>query len=106
MKTVVTQFMEQAKRDPARIAVLDKQGAITYGRMNNLSAHLAERILERIGGKDHRGRIALSRFTGEKHVMVNWIFNNRLEPEAERLESFHDLYIQILEALIRKQSEI
>ena len=59
MKTVVTQFIEQAKKDPARIAVLDKQGAITYGRMNNLSAHLAERILERIGGKDHRGRIAL-----------------------------------------------
>ena len=51
MKTVVTQFIEQAKKDPARIAVLDKQGAITYGRMNNLSAHLAERILERIGGK-------------------------------------------------------
>ena len=37
MKTVVTQFIEQAKKDPARIAVLDKQGAITYGRMNNLS---------------------------------------------------------------------
>lgn len=27
--------------------------------------------------------IALSRFTGKKHVMTNWIFNNRLAPEAE-----------------------
>ena len=27
--------------------------------------------------------IALSRFTGEPRVMVNWIFNNRLSPEAE-----------------------
>lgn len=26
--------------------------------------------------------IALSRFTGKKHVMTNWIFNNRLSPEA------------------------
>ena len=26
--------------------------------------------------------IALSRFTGKKHVMTNWIFNNRLAPEA------------------------
>lgn len=27
--------------------------------------------------------IALSRFTGKNHVMTNWIFNNRLSPEAE-----------------------
>ncbi len=27
--------------------------------------------------------IALHRFTGKQHVMVNWIFNNRLAPEAE-----------------------
>jgi hypothetical protein len=26
--------------------------------------------------------MALSGFTGEKHVIVNWIFNNRLAPEA------------------------
>ena len=26
--------------------------------------------------------IALSRFTGKKHVMTNWIYNNRLSPEA------------------------
>ncbi len=29
------------------------------------------------------GLLALSRFTGEEHVLVNWIFNNRLSPEAE-----------------------
>ena len=29
------------------------------------------------------GLLALSRFTGKKHVMINWIFNNRLAPEAE-----------------------
>ena len=28
------------------------------------------------------GLLALSRFTGKKHVMINWIFNNRLSPEA------------------------
>ncbi|MBQ7215596.1 MAG: amino acid adenylation domain-containing protein [Synergistaceae bacterium] len=27
--------------------------------------------------------LALSRFTGKQHVMTNWIFNNRLAPEAE-----------------------
>ena len=49
--------------------------------------------------------IALSRFTGREHVMINWIFNNRLAPEAEntagmliknlpaalRMEEFNDL---------------
>ncbi len=28
------------------------------------------------------GLLALSRFTGRSHVMINWIFNNRLAPEA------------------------
>ena len=27
--------------------------------------------------------VALSRFTGKQHVMINWIFNNRLAPESE-----------------------
>ncbi len=27
--------------------------------------------------------VTLSRFTGKQHVMVNWIFNNRLAPESE-----------------------
>ncbi|MCR5167056.1 MAG: amino acid adenylation domain-containing protein, partial [Oscillospiraceae bacterium] len=27
--------------------------------------------------------VALSRFTGKQHVMINWIFNNRLSPESE-----------------------
>ncbi len=31
------------------------------------------------------GLLALSRFTGRKHVLINWIFNNRLSPEAENV---------------------
>ena len=31
------------------------------------------------------GLIALSRFTGRKHVMINWIFNNCLAPETENI---------------------
>jgi amino acid adenylation domain-containing protein len=31
------------------------------------------------------GLIALSRFTGKKHVLINWIFNNRLSPETENV---------------------
>ena len=59
MANVVKQFLEQAKLHPDRIAVLDSQGALTYDRMNNLSAYMAEQILERLGGRNHRGRIAL-----------------------------------------------
>lgn len=29
------------------------------------------------------GLIALSRYTGKQHVMINWIFNNRLSPDSE-----------------------
>ena len=43
MRTVVNEFLKQAKLHPDNIAVLDIQGAITYDRMNNLSAHLAEK---------------------------------------------------------------
>ena len=59
MKTVVSEFIRQAEQHPDRIAVLDVQGAVSYDRMNNLSAYLAEQILARIGGREHRGRIAL-----------------------------------------------
>jgi non-ribosomal peptide synthetase component F len=58
MKTVIDEFLKQAEQHPDAIAVMDIQGAITYGRMNNLSAYLAEQILERIG-RGNRGRIAL-----------------------------------------------
>ena len=58
MKTVIDEFLKQAEQHPDAIAVMDIQGAITYGRMNNLSAYLAEQILERIG-RENRGRIAL-----------------------------------------------
>ena len=46
MKTVVNEFLKQAALHPDNIAVLDIQGAVTYDRMNNLSACLAEKILE------------------------------------------------------------
>ena len=59
MKTVVTQFLEQAKKHPNNPAVLDIYGTYTYERMNLRSAYLAEQILESIGGKGQRGRIAL-----------------------------------------------
>ncbi|MER2054263.1 MAG: amino acid adenylation domain-containing protein [Clostridia bacterium] len=59
MKTVVTQFLEQAAKHPKNPAVLDIRGTYTYERMNNRSAYLAEQILEKIGGKGKRGRIAL-----------------------------------------------
>jgi amino acid adenylation domain-containing protein len=59
MNTVVSEFLEQAGLHPDKIAALDIQGAITYDRMNNLSAYLAEKILQSLGGKDRRGRIAV-----------------------------------------------
>ena len=59
MITVVRQFLKHADTHPDNPAVLDIRGTITYGRMNNLSAYLAERILEILGGKNCRGRIAL-----------------------------------------------
>ncbi len=59
MRTVVTEFIRQAELHPDNIAVLDIQGAATYDRINRMSACLAEQILERIGGKENRGRIAL-----------------------------------------------
>ena len=58
MRTVIDEFLKRAEKHPDAIAVMDIQGAITYGRMNNLSAYLAEQILERIGMENH-GRIAL-----------------------------------------------
>ena len=59
METLIQKFLEQAEKHPQNIAVLDMQGTITYDRMNRLSAYLAERILERLGGKDRRGRVVL-----------------------------------------------
>ena len=59
MKTIITAFLRQAEQHPGNIAVMDVRGAITYDRMNSLSAYLAEEILRRLGGMDRRGRIAL-----------------------------------------------
>ena len=47
------------------------------------------------------GLIALSRFTGRKHVMINWIFNNRLAPEAENTVG---MLIRNLPAAIRMET--
>ena len=59
MRTFVSKFLKQAELHPDNIAVLDIQGAITYDRVNSLSAFLAEKILECQGGEKSRGRIAL-----------------------------------------------
>ena len=59
MKTVVTMFLEQAAKHPKNPAVLDIRGTYTYERMNNRSAYLAERIMEQLGGKGKKGRVAL-----------------------------------------------
>ncbi len=57
MESVITQFLRQAEKYPDHTAVLDRRGAITYERMNRISAYLAGQILERLNGG--RGRIAL-----------------------------------------------
>jgi len=65
-------------------------GISQAGRMRRL-AFDAEQVkaAEEYWGVSHSvmavsaGLLALSRFTGEKHVMINWIFNNRLAPETE-----------------------
>ena len=59
METYVKQFLNQARRFPKHPAALDIQGAMTYDRLNRLSACLAERILKELGGEDRRGRIAV-----------------------------------------------
>ncbi|MBQ9251120.1 MAG: amino acid adenylation domain-containing protein [Clostridia bacterium] len=58
-RTIIQKFLDQAEQSPDRVASLDIQGAMTYGRLNQLSAHLAEQTLERLGGREHRGRVAL-----------------------------------------------
>ena len=55
METYVKQFLNQARRFPKHPAALDIQGAMTYDRLNRLSACLAERILKELGGEDRRG---------------------------------------------------
>lgn len=57
MESVITQFLRQAEKYPDRTAVLDRRGAITYERMNRISAYLAGQIIDRLSGS--RGRIAL-----------------------------------------------
>jgi len=62
------------------------------GRMRRL-AFTAEEVkeAEAYWGVSHSvmaissGLLALSRFTGKQHVMINWIFNNRLSPVTENV---------------------
>ena len=46
------------------------------------------------------GLKALSQFTGKQHVMLNWIFNNRLSPESENVVG---LLIKNLPAAVRME---
>ena len=46
------------------------------------------------------GLKALSQFTGKNHVMLNWIFNNRLSPESENVVG---LLIKNLPAAVRME---
>ena len=59
MRTVVTEFLKQAKQYPERIAVMDIQGAYTYEQMNKRSAYLTERILGKIDAKKSGKRVAI-----------------------------------------------
>ena len=77
------------------------------GRMRRLGFDAAQvEEAERFWGVSHSvmaisaGLIALSRFTGKKHVMINWIFNNRLAPEAENVVG---MLIRNLPAAIRME---
>ncbi len=77
------------------------------GRMRRLSFD-AEQVAaaEEYWGVSHSviaisaGIMALSRFTGKKHVMINWIFNNRLASEAENTVG---MLIRNLPAAIRME---
>lgn len=77
------------------------------GRMRRLSFD-AEQVAaaEEYWGVSHSvmaisaGLMVLSCFTGKKHVMINWIFNNRLAPEAENTVG---MLIRNLPAAIRME---
>lgn len=67
----------------------DSENINQAGRMRRLAFDAAQvRAAEAYWGVSHSvmaisaGLMALSRFTGKKHVIINWIFNNRLAPEA------------------------
>lgn len=77
------------------------------GRMKRLQ-FTAEQVTaaEEFWGVSHSvmaisaGLMALSRFTGKQHVMINWIFNNRLAPEAENTAG---MLIRNLPAAVRME---
>ena len=45
MEHFIDAFIHQAEQNPDNIAVLDSQGAYTFGELNHRSAFLAELIL-------------------------------------------------------------
>ena len=60
MKTLVNRFLDLAKEQPDRAAVLDNFGTYTYDELNHRSAYLSERILEKLAqGENQSKRIAL-----------------------------------------------
>ena len=59
MEHFIYAFIHQAEKNPDNIAVLDSQGAYTYGELNHRSAFLAEMILKALGQEQTTGRIAL-----------------------------------------------
>ena len=105
-------FLERygaAKDDWCNIPAPDYESANINpaGRIRRLSFDAAQvEAAEEYWGVSHSvmaisaGLIALSRFTGKKHVMINWIFNNRLTPEAENAVG---MLIRNLPAAIRME---
>ena len=71
-ETVERQNIDQAKREK-RLAFAAEEAAKAekYWGVSHSVIAIAAALL------------ALSRFTGKQHVMVNWIFNNRLAPETQ-----------------------
>ena len=68
-----------------------KNGSINQGRREKRLAFGAKQVsrAEEFWGVSHSvmaiaaALLTLSKTTGKQHVMVNWIFNNRLSPESE-----------------------
>lgn len=71
--------------------VIRENGSINQGRRERRLSFDAKQVnrVEEYWGVSHSvmaitaALLTLSRTTGKQHVMVNWIFNNRLSPESE-----------------------
>ena len=73
------------------LPVVQENGSINQGRRERRLAFDAKQVnrAEEFWGVSHSvmaiaaALLTLSEATGKQHVMVNWIFNNRLSPESE-----------------------